>query len=185
VAATCLNLPPSFRNRPEYVFLASIIPGPREPSGDRVNGYLEIVIEQFKRSYEHGTFFSKTFAHPNGVLERSIIALFIADLPGARKCGGMASYSSKKNFCSTCYLSLDDINNVNMKTWVKRDLESFKRHARQWKETQSVGVRKKLYKEHGVRWSAFLALPYWDPLQAVIIDGMHNLFLGLCAFHCR
>ncbi|KLO04849.1 hypothetical protein SCHPADRAFT_840122, partial [Schizopora paradoxa] len=31
VAATCLNLPPSLRHRPEYVFLASLIPGPREP----------------------------------------------------------------------------------------------------------------------------------------------------------
>ncbi|KLO04848.1 hypothetical protein SCHPADRAFT_789604, partial [Schizopora paradoxa] len=147
--------------------------------------YLELVIEQFKSSYEHGTYFSKTYLHPQGILERSILALFIADLPGARKCGGMQSYSSKRNFCSTCHQTLDEINNLDMDSWKTRKVEDFKRHAKEWKDTISVTGRKNLFKEHGVRWSAFLALPYWNPLEAVIIDGMHDIFLGICAFHCR
>ncbi len=185
VAATCLNLPPSFRHRPEYVYLASIIPGPREPSGDRINGYLEVVIEQFKASYEHGTYFSKTYLHPGGILERSIIALFIGDLPGARKCGGMASYSSKQNFCATCDLTLEKSTTWTWSRGRFADVSTFKKHAQEWKDADSITEKKKLFKANGVRWSAFLALPYWDPLQAIIIDGMHNLFLGLCAFHCR
>ncbi|KLO04449.1 hypothetical protein SCHPADRAFT_802129, partial [Schizopora paradoxa] len=185
VAATCLNLPPSFRNRQEYVYLASIIPGPREPHKDKINGYLEIVVDQFKKSYEHGTFFSKTYLHPRGIVERSIIALLVADLPGARKCGGMASYSSTQNFCSTCHQTLNDINNLEMKNWKPRDINTVKRHAEEWRDTLSINKRKKMYRKNGVRWSAFMALPYWDPLQAIVIDGMHNLFLGLCSFHCR
>jgi hypothetical protein len=28
-------------------------------------------------------------------------------------------------------------------------------------------------------------LPYWDPTQCIVVDGMHNLFLGLTQFHIR
>jgi hypothetical protein len=30
-----------------------------------------------------------------------------------------------------------------------------------------------------------MRLPYWDPTRHVVVDGMHNLFLGLVQFHCR
>ncbi|KLO04254.1 hypothetical protein SCHPADRAFT_805036, partial [Schizopora paradoxa] len=157
----------------------------REPRGDLVNGYLEVVVEQFKKSYESGTFFSRTYLHPHGVLERSILALFIADLPGARKCGGMHSFSSKRNFCATCNLTLDNINNLDVGNWVHRKVETFRELAQKWKDTKGKTARKDLFKETGVRWTPFLELPYWDPLRAIVIDGMHNLFIGLCAFHCR
>jgi hypothetical protein len=43
----------------------------------------------------------------------------------------------------------------------------------------------KVFKETGVQWSELLCLPYWDPTRCVVVDGMHNLFLGLVQFHFR
>jgi hypothetical protein len=34
-----------------------------------------------------------------------------------------------------------------------------------------------------LRWSELLRLPYFDPSQFVVLDAMHNLFLGLINFH--
>ena len=30
-----------------------------------------------------------------------------------------------------------------------------------------------------------MRLPYWDPIKCIVIDGMHNIFLGLAQFHAR
>jgi hypothetical protein len=35
----------------------------------------------------------------------------------------------------------------------------------------------------GVKWSELLRLPYFDPTRFVVIDAMHNLFLGLINEH--
>jgi hypothetical protein len=35
----------------------------------------------------------------------------------------------------------------------------------------------------GVRWSELLRLPYFDPSRFVVVDAMHNLFLGLIHEH--
>jgi hypothetical protein len=34
-----------------------------------------------------------------------------------------------------------------------------------------------------VKWSELLRLPYFDPTRFVVIDAMHNLFLGLINEH--
>lgn len=44
VAMTCLNLPPTLRNRPENIFLAALIPGPSEPKLDQMNHVLQPLV---------------------------------------------------------------------------------------------------------------------------------------------
>ena len=36
-----------------------------------------------------------------------------------------------------------------------------------------------------MRWSELLRLRYWDPVNWVVVDSMHNLFLGLVRHHFR
>jgi hypothetical protein len=43
--------------------------------------------------------------------------------------------------------------------------------------------RKDIVDETGIRWTALLQLPYFDPSQFVVVDAMHNLFLGLLQEH--
>ncbi|KAK0241044.1 hypothetical protein EDD85DRAFT_731715, partial [Armillaria nabsnona] len=41
------------------------------------------------------------------------------------------------------------------------------------------------YDASGIRWSELLRLPYFDPSRMIIVDSMHNLFLGLLKEHFR
>jgi hypothetical protein len=45
----CLNLPPSLRHEPENMFLAGVIPGPREPSVEEVAHFIDPVTEMLDR----------------------------------------------------------------------------------------------------------------------------------------
>ena len=40
-----------------------------------------------------------------------------------------------------------------------------------------------LIKQSGICWSELLHLPYFDIVQCVVVDAMHNLFLGLIKEH--
>lgn len=55
----------------------------------------------------------------------------------------------------------------------------------QFKNAPNQSAQDKILKEYGVRWSELLRLRYWDPTKFVVIDGMHNLFLGLVQNHVR
>ena len=54
ISCACLNLPPDIRYKPENMYLAGIIPGPLEPSGDQLNHFLEPLIEDMVESWERG-----------------------------------------------------------------------------------------------------------------------------------
>ena len=34
---------------------------------------------------------------------------------------------------------------------------------------------------HGCRYFCLLQLPYFDPIKMLVIDPMHNLYLGICS----
>ncbi|KDR67602.1 hypothetical protein GALMADRAFT_79680, partial [Galerina marginata CBS 339.88] len=44
ISLACLNLPPEERYKPENIFLAGIIPGPKEPPLNALNHYLTLLI---------------------------------------------------------------------------------------------------------------------------------------------
>jgi hypothetical protein len=54
-----------------------------------------------------------------------------------------------------------------------------------WLNAPSKATRTRIFKETGIRWSELLRLPYWDPTRNIVVDAMHNLFLGLVRFHIR
>ena len=56
--------------------------------------------------------------------------------------------------------------------------------AREWKEAKTESSRRRIFDEHGIRWSELLRLEYWDPTRFALVDTMHNLFLGELKHHC-
>ncbi|KAH7097055.1 hypothetical protein BKA62DRAFT_595817, partial [Auriculariales sp. MPI-PUGE-AT-0066] len=50
-------------------------------------------------------------------------------------------------------------------------------------EGASPSEKKDLWSEHGVRNSALLRLPYWNPIDWVAVDPMHNWLLGVLQAH--
>ena len=183
LAMVCLSLPPSIRYRSENIYL-NLIPGPRQPTLDALNPFLSPLVDILDACYHTGTWYSRTIQCPEGRRSREAIVPLVADLPGSRKMSGCAGHSATK-FCSICYLSKEDVNNIEFSTWQHVTYAEHLEAAKTWRDALSKSKRKKLYKKNGVRWSELLWLSYWDPTRYVIIDGMHNLFLGLVRHHFR
>ncbi|PKC55131.1 hypothetical protein RhiirA1_403115 [Rhizophagus irregularis] len=54
-----------------------------------------------------------------------------------------------------------------------------RQYAHEWLQCNSKSSRDTHFKEHGVRWSELLRLPYMDPIRFAVVDPMHCLFLGI------
>ena len=178
----CISLPGSYRARPENIYFAGAVPGPRQPSLDGLNPFLAPLVDVLDRSYHHGTWYSRTYEHPEGRRSREAIIPTVNDLPGSRKVSGSAGHSANR-FCSLCYLQKSDINCLDLAKWIPVTCQEHRQFAKEWLDATSKSKRKALYKKHGVRWSELLRLSYWDPVNWVVVDGMHNLFLGIVRHH--
>lgn len=133
VTLACLNLPPELRNKPENLFLAAIIPGPREPIGENVNGYLKPIVDAFLVSYLRWTKYTETPLHANGIVSRSVIAVLIGDLPASRKVAGFASHSHNVHCVTHVGHSRNTINDIEYEGWVPRSAEELRGAANAWR----------------------------------------------------
>ncbi|KAJ3535310.1 hypothetical protein NM688_g6997 [Phlebia brevispora] len=184
MALVCYNLPPDIRYRTENMHLCGVIPGPREPSREQMNHFLAPLTDDFLRMWDPGVFFSRTAKYKQGRRVFSLAVPLISDAPASKKISGMASHSANI-FCSLCRLPRADINNLDEESWERITPEQHRQLAEQWRQAESRAEQDRLLKQHGIRWSELLRLPYWDPTRYIIIDPMHNLLLGLIQFHCR
>ncbi|CDO76809.1 hypothetical protein BN946_scf185033.g6 [Trametes cinnabarina] len=179
----CLNLPPHLRFRPENIYLAAIIPGPKEPSLAQLNHLIRPLVDELYELWTHGLFLERTALRFVGRLLRVALIPLVCDLPALRKTAGFAGHSAKL-FCSFCRLLKKLICNIMRDTWPMRTAAEHRRIATQWRDASTEAERVDLYKEHGIRWSELLRLPYWDPLRFPVVDAMHNLLLGNLRHHC-
>lgn len=185
MAMVLLNLPPSLRYKAENMFLCGVIPGPKEPSLDEMNHFLKPVVDQLDISYKRGTHYSKTPNHPSGRSARSALAVVVTDMPGSKRVSGLAGTGSKAHFCSHCEIPLSDLANFDWRSWKPRDVTVLRDQAFAWKNAKCEADRDTIYKAYGVRWSELWRLSYWNPLKMLVIDGMHNIFEGIVAYHIR
>jgi len=185
VAMACLNLPLSIRYKPENLYLAGIIPGPREPHLTSLNHYLQPLIADMAASWIKGTYFSRTASSLHGRLTRSAIIAVVCDLQAARKVAQMSPPKSHF-YCSRCKCyHLKTLGRVDAEKWECRDVGAIRSHARNWKDALSSADQDKIFAAHGVRWSVLWELPYWDPTHQLVVDSMHCLFEGLVKHHVK
>ncbi len=180
----CLNLPPEECCKSENMFLAGIIPGPNEPSKEEINQFFMPLVDNLLESYTNGVFYSHTWKYPSGRKTRSVIALFICDLPAAHQALGFTGHQST-NFCSYCKLQLNDIDNLNVGRWVSHTCKEHREVALKWHNAESEAQHDIITKKHGVHYSEFLSLPYVNPIQSLCVDSMHAFFLRILLYHCQ
>ena len=73
-----------------------------------------------------------------------------------------------------------------MANWfTMRNVEQHRRNAAIWKQLNTEEDRKRHVSKTHVRWSEMLRLPYHDPIRHLVIDPMHNLFLGIAQWIVR
>ena len=178
-----LNLPPSARYKVENMYLAGIVPGPREPSLTQINHLLRPLVDELLEFWDPGVWYTSTPRYATGKLVRVALVPLICDLKAARQVMGHGSHSAKK-FCSICDLPWERRNEITEASRAPVSTRKFRECALNWKLARSQSERDKLFKKHGIRWSILLDLPYWDPPRYTVIDSMHTILLGHLHRHC-
>ncbi len=184
VSLICLNLPPDIRYKPENMFLYGIIPGPHEPPLDCMNHYLKFLIDEFLECWSPGVRFSRTHQYFYGRVALCALVCLVCDLVGARKTMGFGAVNHTQ-LCALCQCKrgLSGPELTDMHSWQRRTNEDYRASAQRYLDAQDDRERETIFKETGIRWSELLRLPYFDPSRFVVIDAMHNLFLGLIKEH--
>jgi hypothetical protein len=186
IALANLNLPESLRYKPENMFLAGIIPGPREPEKAAISYFLRQVIDECVVAWERGIHISKTASQPlDGRDVEAAIVISVNDLPAARKVSGTAGHNSAW-YCTVCScFGRETLYNTDFDSWKRRDVAEMRRSAEAWRDAETSQQREQIFKQDGVRWSELWRLPYWDPTRMLVVDSMHCLLEGLVHYHCR
>lgn len=184
ISLVCLNLPPDTRYKSEYMFLAGIIPGPHEPPLDTLNHYIRPIVDFFLELWCPGVWFTHTHCHPNGRLIRCAIACLVCDLIAAKKLAGFGPVAHK-NFCHVCHCTrnVHGYGHLENHLWRPRTNEETRTSAQAYISSTTRLESEEIFAQTGVRWSELLRLPYFDPTRFVVIDPMHNLFLGVINKH--
>lgn len=178
----CLNLPPKIRYKAENVFLAGVIPGPNKPLLDAINHAQNILVTELLEFWEPGVYFSRTALYEKGRLVKAALLFLVADILAARQ---MAGFSAVRHthFCSVCYLTLDEMENLESQTWPSRDDEEHLKHAKEWRMAKTKAEQDKIFDKYALRWSELLELPYWKAVSFTTIDSMHAHWINSVKNH--
>lgn len=181
IAMACLNLPVDIRYKPENMYIAGIIPGPKEPPGTQSNHFIAPLVDDLVEAWDRGICFSHS---PDRVV-RCALACAVCDLVGACKLSCMAGVTSDF-ICTICKCKgHKDYGRTDFEQWRKRDPDDLREAAVRWRDAVSVGDQNNIFAANGVRWSELWRLSYWDPTRQLVIDPMHCLLLGLAKRHFR
>lgn len=185
ISMACLNLDIEIRYKPENMYLAGVIPGPNEPHLEELNFYLRPLMNDMVDSWDLGIHFTRTACFPDGRSTNSAIAVAVCDLPGARKAAQLLAPTSHY-YCSRCKCwHKDTLGNTDVHRWVLRDPEEMRAQAQAWRGAPSQSERDRLATKNGIRDSELWRLPYWNPVQQLVVDPMHCLYEGVVQHHCR
>lgn len=154
-----LNLPSHLWYRPENMFLAGIIPRPKKPSLSDVNHSIELLVDVLLEFFDPGIWYSHTANHRHGHRLQAILMLIVLDMLAAWQASEFASPTATF-FCMLCNLKIQDIENLDRCTWPQRDVGEHVHFAKRWRDAQMIKEHETLFKNHGIRWSALLNLPY-------------------------
>lgn len=185
ISGACLNLPLNIRYKPQNMYLAGIIPGPKEPSKTKLNHYMRCLVDDLLVSWERGVRYSRTAREANGRDTRSAGAIFVNDLPAARQVNASASHTSN-HYCHRCRCYYRDticIFNINSEAWKPWEADELRERAEAWRNASTVKEQESCFTTGGYRWSELWRLPYYDPARMLAVNSMHCLLEGLVQYH--
>ncbi|GJF00435.1 hypothetical protein PsYK624_167230 [Phanerochaete sordida] len=181
-----INLPPSLRYRAANLILTAIMPGPQEQSADEVQHFLHVIVDDLLRLWKDGIKIS-TPRFPDGRVVRVALVGIVCDKPAAHKLAGYGSHSHR-HFCTLCWAEQKKKEPFTTRIfeengYPRRTNQQHREHQERYRACKTDGAREAFVKEHAARWSELSRLPYFNFEKMVIIDPMHNLFLGLVKNH--
>ncbi|KAF7373974.1 hypothetical protein MSAN_00610100 [Mycena sanguinolenta] len=177
----CLNLPIEVRFRLENIFIVGIIPG--DPDIWTTTHILISFAEMMNKFASPGEKL-QTFRNPLGVLVAARILPLIADLQALRKVAGYMAFNATQ-FCTWCLLKIEDIEDLNYRSWALRNSATVSAQAQAWHNAISATKKNALSKDSGVRWSPIHDIIGFDPVLHIVLGFMHNWLEGILARHLR
>ena len=185
IYASICNLPRSERNKPENIVYLGFLPGPKEVGLERINHYLAPIVDELLELWR-GWRVPKTYQCPDGLDLKVALIIGSSDIPATRKLFGHGSAVMKCHRCekrSTYSHEYKKTHYGGMEydEWITRPADALlhRQYAQEWIQCSSKSTRDNHFKEHGVRWTELLRLPYLDPIRFAVVDPMHCLFLGV------
>ncbi|MBW0521936.1 hypothetical protein O181_061651 [Austropuccinia psidii MF-1] len=125
-----LNLPPSERLKPENVYVAGMIPGPKDPTAPQLNYLLMPLIKEPKELWQ-GYHFSPTSTGPPGSFIHFAILMTIEDVVAMRKPTGFISHSGN-HFCSFCTIHKAQIEEIGPQFHYMHSYQNHKSTIAKW-----------------------------------------------------
>ena len=174
-----MNLPYEKRFKHENIILVRTIPGPTEPHGD-LNQYLRPLVYELLELLDGVQM--KIYEEEMQTVKGFLIGIS-CDMPAGRKTCGFLGHNAILG-CNKCLkkfpgsVGSKDYSGFDREKWTKRTIEAHRSNVHEIQQAKTKTERDKLQSKYGCRYSVLLQLPYFDPIQMLIIDPMHNLYLG-------
>ncbi|KIM51792.1 hypothetical protein SCLCIDRAFT_18301 [Scleroderma citrinum Foug A] len=127
-----------------------ILPGPKEQSPDEIQCFLRPIISDLLHLWQDGVRVP-TPSCPNGCLVHVILVAVVCDKPAAHKIGAFKPQTDAE----------------------QREL------GERYHLLTTAAARKNFVKDFATHFTQLSRLPYFDLVNQIVIDPMHNLFLGL------
>jgi hypothetical protein len=173
------------RHKPENMYIAGLIPGPKEPGLTDLNHYLKPLIDDLVVSWTQGVHYSRTALYPSGQTIRCAVIAAVMDLLAARKASQLAPVTSHF-YCSVCQCHhLSTLGRTDHEQWEFRDFKEMRHHAERWRDASTSKEQDEIFTSHGTRWSEMWRLPYWNPTRQLVVDTMHCVLEGVAHHHFR
>lgn len=173
-----MNLPRAIRYKQENVLLIGLIPGPKEPDHD-INSFLDPMVKELNQFWS-----GKRLSCNEGAKVFKCALLCIAcDIPAGRKVCGFLGHNAHYA-CSRCFKRFPgtfgtiNFSGFDRESWPKRDGRLHRRIAMGLRSFTTQAEQDRMESQAGLRYSSLLQLPYFDAPRMLIVDPMHNLFLG-------
>ncbi|GET53855.1 uncharacterized protein LOC114543330 [Rhizophagus irregularis DAOM 181602=DAOM 197198] len=168
------------------VLFTRFLPGPKEVRLERINHYLAPIVDELLELWK-GWRVPKTYQYTEGLDIKVALIIGSSDTPATRKLFGHGSAVMKCHRCekrstySEVYKKTHYGGMQEYDKWVTNPINPslHRQYAHEWLQCNSKSSRDTHFKEHGVRWSELLRLPYMDPIRFAVVDPMHCLFLGI------
>ncbi|EIW53620.1 uncharacterized protein TRAVEDRAFT_52738 [Trametes versicolor FP-101664 SS1] len=173
------TLPPALRYRVEYLILAAMTDGPKEPDAEELQHWMALIVDDLLMLYHLGVF-APTPSCREGRRCCVVVICACTDHPAMCKVGGFADKNHHEVPCTEGTVTAEDMytDKCLRGGCPPRSHEEHVQHAREWRALAGK-ERDEHFKEHGSRWAEIMRLPYYDCVKMTVINLMHNLLLGV------
>ena len=168
-----LNLPRATRYKKDNCLLVGLIPGPKEPHD--INSFLRPFVADLIKLWAG--------VEMNKRKVRCALLCVACDIPAGRKLCGFLSFTAHLG-CSRCLKEFPgtfgcmEYGGFDRQNWPLRTGTAHQQNAKKLRSAKTANELEAKESSSGCKFSELLELPYFDAPRMLIIDPMHNLFLG-------